>query len=69
LEDCCIVGTSCDKNNIVIVFALLQNCEHSIEGHRKDFFSHAPKLLEKLKCESEVKTTEDQGVGDMLPGS
>jgi len=25
-----------------------------------------PKLLDRLKCESEAKTMEEQGVGDML---
>ncbi len=29
----------------------------------------APKLLDRLKCEFEAKTMEEQGVGDMLPGS
>jgi hypothetical protein len=39
LEDCCVAGTSCDKDTIVIVPPLPQNCEHSIEGHRKDSFN------------------------------
>jgi hypothetical protein len=39
LEDCCVGGTSCDKNIIPIVLPLPQNCEHSIEGHRKDSFN------------------------------
>jgi hypothetical protein len=29
----------------------------------------APKLLDRLKCESEVKTAKEQGVGDTLPSS
>jgi hypothetical protein len=29
----------------------------------------APKLFDKLKCESKVKTTEEQGIGDTLLGS
>jgi hypothetical protein len=32
-------------------------------------FWHTPKLLDRLKCEFEVKTLEEQGVGDMLSGS
>jgi len=28
-----------------------------------------PKLFNRLKCKSEVKTTEEQKVGDMLLGS
>jgi hypothetical protein len=29
----------------------------------------APKLLDKLKCESKVKTAEEQKVEDTFPGS
>jgi hypothetical protein len=28
-----------------------------------------PKFLDKLKCEYEVKTMEEQGIRDTLPGS
>jgi len=28
----------------------------------------APKLFDRLKCESKMKTTKKQGVGDMLSG-
>jgi hypothetical protein len=28
-----------------------------------------PKFLDRLKCEFEVKTTEEQGIEDMLLGS
>jgi len=30
---------------------------------------HAPKLLDRLKCEFEVKTAEEREVGDTFPGS
>jgi hypothetical protein len=33
------------------------------------FSWQAPKLLDRLKCESEVKTMEEQKVGDTLPSS
>jgi hypothetical protein len=39
LEDCCVARTSCDKDTIAIVLPLLQNCEHSTEGHRKYSFN------------------------------
>jgi hypothetical protein len=38
-----------------------------LEHHEQEW--RAPKLLNRLKCESEVKITKEQGVGDTLPGS
>jgi hypothetical protein len=32
-------------------------------------FWRAPKLLDRLKCEYEVKILEEQGIGDMRSGS
>ncbi len=47
--------------NLELMFLVVQK--------NTNFYWRAPKLLDRLKCEYEVKTMEKQGVGDMLPGS